>query len=74
MKKEIIYKLLLIISTLLLITFFILIIIDYSKYDSLVNSAPFSTLVLIRTLEFILPSILLLILSHILKSRASNKE
>lgn len=69
MKKERIYKILFTISVLLLIAFFILIILDYSKYDSLVSSAPFSSYVLARTLEFIIPSIVLLGIALLLKHK-----
>ena len=74
MKKEVIYKILFILSVLLLIAFFIFIVLDYTEYDNLTNSAPFSTYVFVRTLEFILPSILSLVIALILKHKGNTNE
>ena len=67
MKKENIYKFLYIVSILLVIGFIIRLSIDYLKYNQIENSTPFYTFTLERTLEFILPSFLLLISAKILK-------
>ena len=60
MKKE---KVLYIISILLVIVFFIVTLIDYLKYDAVINSAPFTADILIRALEFVLPSIIVFVIA-----------
>ncbi len=69
MKRDLVYKLLLFISIILILLFIVFVYIDYSKYDSLTFSAPFSAYVLIRLLEFVLPSIILLILALLFKRK-----
>ncbi len=69
MKRDLVYKLLLFLSIILIILFIVFVYIDYSKYDSLTFSAPFSAYVLIRLLEFVLPSIILLILALLFKRK-----
>lgn len=66
MKKNIINKLLYITCAILVTCFIMFVIIDYSKYN-VSYSAPFSTYVFIRALEFILPSIIIFTISNILK-------
>lgn len=67
MEKENIIKVLYAISISLIIVFLIILAIDYSKYDTYTNSAPFSTFIIIRTLEFIVPSIILFLIARRLK-------
>ena len=56
------------ISILLVIGFFIILGIDYSKYNDS-QSAPFYITVITRGVEFIFPSVILLIISKILKKK-----
>ena len=60
MKKD---KILYAISILLIIVFFVITLLDYSNYDATVNSAPFTADILVRALEFVLPSIIILIIA-----------
>ena len=69
MKKDLICKLLYVISIILVIAFSVLLTLDYFKYDVLYNSAPFSAIVIVRLLEFILPSIICLFLAILIKKR-----
>ncbi len=71
MKKELISKILLCISLVLILIFFVFIILDYRIYNAS-YSAPFSALILVRALEFALPSIVLLVISLVLKGNNKN--
>ena len=51
-------KFLYLISVILVILFLVIILIDYSNYDAS-YSAPFSADILVRTAEFLLPSIVI---------------
>lgn len=72
MKKENIYKILYAISIILIIGFAIILGIDYSKYDNINNSAPFYTFIIVRILEFIVPSIIVFIIGKALKNKYSK--
>ncbi len=72
MKKENIYKFLYIISALLIIAFVIRLGVDYFKYNTHTNSAPFYVFIIERTFEFIIPSIIVFIVARIAKNK-SNK-
>lgn len=67
--KRSIYKILLYVCFLLILCFIIFVYIDYLKYDALISSAPFSTYIIIRGLEFILPSIILFVISILIKNK-----
>lgn len=69
MKKENIYKILYAISAILLSTFVIILGIDYFNYDKINNSAPFSAFVLVRILEFVVPSIIIAIIAKVVKKK-----
>lgn len=73
MKKENYYKFLYFISGLLILGFCIRLGADYIKYDSIQNSAPFYAFVLIRTIEFIVPSIIVFVMARFAKSKITNK-
>ncbi len=66
---ENIYKYLFAISLFLIIIFLSLIGIDYFHYDALNNSAPFYTYIIVRSLEFILPSIILFLIGLFCKKK-----
>ncbi len=72
MKKENIYKFLYVVCIFLIIGFAIRLGIDYFKYDSLNNSAPFYVFVVERMVEFILPSIIVFIIGKIVKKKYSK--
>lgn len=72
MKKENIYKFLYAISILLFIGFCIRLGVDFIKYDTITNSAPFYAYIIVRTVEFLLPSIILFIVAKIV-NRKYNK-
>ena len=69
MKKDLICKLLYIISIILVIAFTILLAIDYSKYDSIINSAPFSAYVIVRLIEFVIPAFVCFLIARIIRKR-----
>lgn len=68
MKKENIFKYLYVISTLLIIGCFILIGIDWYNYG-VEDSAPFYVFILVRVIEFIIPSIIIAIIAKIMKKK-----
>lgn len=70
MKKENYYKFMYILSILLVVGFAIGLLIDYYEYDSITTSAPFYVNIIIRGVEFILPSILVLIVGVICKRKS----
>ena len=67
MKKENIYKFLYAVSIFLIIVFTIRLGVDYFKYNNLNNSAPFYTFIIIRMVEFIIPSIIVFIIGKVMK-------
>ena len=69
MKRDLICKLLYIISIILVIAFTILLAIDYSKYDSIINSAPFSAYVIVRLIEFVIPAFVCFLIARIRRKR-----
>lgn len=69
MKKENIYKFLYVVSIFLIIGFAIRLGVDYFKYDSYSNSAPFYVFIIERVVEFIIPSIIVFIVSKIAKKK-----
>ena len=73
MKKLNIPKLCYIISTLLLIGFVINTILDYSRYNSTLNSAPFYLWVLVNMLCFIVPAIIVFIVGLVIKKKQKAK-
>lgn len=69
MKKENIYKFLYAICILLIIVFGIIVVIDYLKYNTINNSAPFYAFVIVRIVEFIIPGIICFIVGKLLKKK-----
>lgn len=72
MKKENIYKFLYAVSIFLIIGFIIRSGVDYFKYDNLNNSAPFYTFIIVRMIEFIMPSIIVFIIGKVMKKKYSK--
>lgn len=72
--KEKLSKLFLGLSLVLIIIFIIWLVIDYINYDTSSNSAPFYAYILIRSLEFILPSLILFVISIVLRKREKNER
>lgn len=72
MKKDNIYKFLYVISVMLILGFCIRLGVDYFKYNDLNNSAPFYTFIIIRVIEFLLPSIIVYIVARIVKKKYNN--
>ena len=73
MKKLNISKLCYIISALLLVGFVINTILDYSRYNSTLNSAPFYLWVLVNMLCFIVPAIIVFIVGLVIKKKQKAK-
>ena len=73
MKKENVYKFLYEVSILLIIGFCIRLGVDYLKYDKITNSAPFYAFIIVRALEFILPSIIIFIVAKIINRKLNKK-
>ena len=73
MKKLNISKLCYIISALLLVGFVINTILDYSRYNSTLNSAPFYLWVLVNMLCFIVPAIIVFIVGLVIKKKQNAK-
>lgn len=71
MKKKDLYKLLYIVSILLFVSYILNIAVDFARYDSYNNAVPFYLFILLRTIEFFIPSILVLVIAR--KVNKSNK-
>ncbi len=69
MKKENLYKVLYVVSIVLIIVFAIVLFIDYKNYDAITNSAPFSVDIIVRGLEFVLPSLIIFIIGLVCKKK-----
>ena len=65
--KDNIRKFLLLASIILFVVFLIFIVFDFINYNKIENSAPFYTFLIVRTLEFLVPSVVLVIISKIIK-------
>lgn len=65
--KDNIRKFLLLASIILFVVFLIFIVFDFINYNKIENSAPFYTFLIARTLEFLVPSVVLVIISKIIK-------
>ncbi len=63
------YKFIWGVSILLVLCFIIILGVDYYKYNSINNSAPFYIFIFIRILEFILPSFIIFIIGFIYKRK-----
>lgn len=72
MKKLNSSKICYIISILLLFGFIINTIIDYSRYNSTLNSAPFNLWILVNILYFIVPAISVFLVGYIIKLKQNS--
>ena len=72
MKKENFYNFLYAVSIFLIIGFAIRLGVDYFKYDTYSNSAPFYVFIIERVAEFIIPSIIIFIIAKIAKNKYSK--
>lgn len=64
--RKIISLILFFISLILVLNFILMIDVDWLRYKNIGNSAPFYTFILVRCLEFLLPSIITNIISIVL--------
>lgn len=69
MRKENIYKFLYAVSIFLIIGFVIRISVDLIKYDEMNNSAPFYAFIIIREIEFVVPSIICFVVGKIINKK-----
>lgn len=69
MKKINLYKILYVISIVLLFIYVFILILDYINYNPTETSFPFYSTVIVRTMEFVIPSLLFLIFGIIMMKR-----
>ena len=74
MKKSNIHKFLYVISALLVLGFTIHTIADACRYDSMLTSFPFYAFIIAHAVEYLVPSIIVLIIALIFKKKFSNRE
>ena len=74
MKKGNIWKILLAVTGLLVIGFGIQTGVDYYKYTTTVNSAPFSVWVLVNALMYLLPAAVSAVVAIVIKKKTDHKE
>lgn len=67
MKKEKWYKFLYVVSGLLAVGFIIRLTVDYIQYNPMETSFPFYATILLRSVEFLLPALIVLIAAIILR-------
>ena len=70
--KAIIYKILYAVSALLLLLFIVFLCIDLYFYNDMLSSAPFYAYIIIRSLEFLLPSLIIFIVALLLKGKINK--
>ena len=58
-----------ILMIILVILFLVMLTIDYFRYDSYSTSFPFYTYIILRGVEFLIPSIILFIISKIINKK-----
>ena len=61
------------ISLIFILIFLIVLNIDWLNYYVYINSAPFYTFIIVRSLEFLLPAVILLIICLFLKRKKVTK-
>ena len=74
MKKVNIYRFLYAVSALLVLGFAIHTIVDGCRYNSMLTSFPFYAFVLVRAIEYLVPSIIVFIVALIVKKKFVNKK
>ena len=74
MKKEKCYQVFYVVSIVLILVFCIRLGMDYFKYNTVANSAPFYVFIITRGIEFFLPSLVLIGVAKIVKRKYSKKE
>ncbi len=74
MQKNKGYKILLGISVILVITFVVATIIDYTRYSTTLNSAPFYIFVLFNAIMYVVPSLICVVIGLILKKKGERNK
>lgn len=73
MKKQNIHKFLYFISILLIIGFVIRLGVDFFKYNTHLNSAPFYVFVIARIVEFLVPSIIIYVVAKVFRKKYAER-
>jgi len=68
MKKPL-SKLLCILAVLLLLVWGVSVGVDYYRYTTTLNSAPFSVWIMVRSLEFFLPALIIFLIAWLLERK-----
>ena len=74
MKKKRGYQIFIAVTVLLMAGFGIGVGIDWSQYNPLADSAPFSVFVLVRALEFVLPGLVSLCVALVLRKKFNKSS
>lgn len=72
MKKATVWKFLVLVSVLLAGGFAVHTVIDACRYDRMLTSFPFYAYILVHALEYLVPSLLVLIVALIIKKKFAN--
>lgn len=72
MKKATVWKCLVLVSALLAGGFAVHTVIDACRYDRMLTSFPFYAYILVRALEYLVPSLLVLVVALIIKKTLAN--
>ena len=70
--KTIFYKICFVISILLALAFVVFLGIDLYYYNPMTNSAPFDAYIIIRGLEFLLPSLIIFMIGLLIKLKSKK--
>lgn len=62
------------VSVLLFLGFVVKTIVDYSRYNSTLNSAPFSVWVLVNALYFVIPAAIALVVGLIIRKKQKTSQ
>lgn len=60
------------VSALLFLAFIVHTIVDYSRYNATLNSAPFSLWILVNAIYFIVPAAVALVIGLIIRKKTRN--
>lgn len=74
MKKKNIHKFLYVISALLVLGFAIHTIVDACRYDTMLTSFPFYAFVIVRAVEYLIPSLIVFVIAVFLKKKFMRKN
>ena len=69
MRKNVVAKWFLLVAGLLCLIFCVKTVVDYGRYTTTLNSAPFSVFILVNAVVYVLPAIILAMIAFVLRRK-----